>query len=166
MISCARAPSNLCVVAEPTEERKRLIVTAFDPVKGRGAELLRLDLNPPDEGWFLDLSNDGTHIAAITSPKGPIHILSLRGQPPSIIRAERLNTIQALSWAANEKGLYVANGVHEESVLLYVDLEGNARTLWQNHGNNPAIGVPSPDGRHLAILGSTMNSNMWMMENF
>jgi Tol biopolymer transport system component len=74
--------------------------------------------------------------------------------------------MQALCWAADGKGLYVANAVHEESVLLYVDLEGNARALSQNHGNNPAIGLPSPDGRHLAILGSTMNSNVWMMENF
>jgi hypothetical protein len=27
-------------------------------------------------------------------------------------------------------------------------------------------GVPSPDGRHLAIHTSTLNSNMWMAENF
>jgi Tol biopolymer transport system component len=165
-ISCARAPSNLCALAEPSEDRKQLSVTAFDPVKGRGADLLRLDLDPHDEGWVFDLSNDGTHIAALTGPKGPIHILSLRGQSPRVIQAKGLNTMQALSWAADGKGLYVANGVHGESALLYVDLEGNTRALWQNHGGNPAIGLPSPDGRYLGILGSTMNSNMWMMENF
>jgi Tol biopolymer transport system component len=164
-ISCARAPSNLCALAEPTEDRKHLIVTAFEPVKGRGADLLRLDLDP-DDNWFFDLSNDGTHIAAITGPKGPIRIFSVRGRSPRIIQAKGLNAMQALCWAADGKGLYVANAVHEESVLLYVDLEGNARALSQNHGNNPAIGLPSPDGRHLAILGSTMNSNVWMMENF
>jgi Tol biopolymer transport system component len=143
-----------------------LIVTAFDPVKGRGADLLRLDLDPDDENWSFDLSNDGTHIAAITGPKGPIHIFSLRGGSPRVIQAKGLNAMQALSWSADRKGLYVANAVHEESDLLYVDLKGNARALWQNHGGSPAIGLPSPDGRYLGILGSTMNSNMWMMENF
>ena len=27
-------------------------------------------------------------------------------------------------------------------------------------------GAPSPDGRHLAILGGTQDSNVWMLENF
>jgi Tol biopolymer transport system component len=166
MISCARAPWNLCAVAEPTEDQKQLIVTAFDPVRGRGAEFLRFDLDPREDRWVFDLSNDGTHIAVIAGPKGPIHILSMRGEAPRVIQAKGLNTMQALSWAADGKGLYVANGVHEESVLLYVDLEGNARALWQNYGGNPAIGLPSPDGRHLAILGATTKSNIWMMQNF
>jgi hypothetical protein len=58
---------------------------------------------------------------------------------------------------------------------LYVDLRGNARLVReQNGGINPTMsagffgrwGVPSPDGRHLAMLGWTRNSNVWMMEGF
>jgi len=156
----------LCTVAEPTEDHKQLIVTAFDPVNGRGAELLRFDLDPREDRWGFDVSNDGSRIAAITGPEGPIHILPLRDQSPQVIQARGLNTMQALHWAADGKGLYVANGVHGESALLYVDLKGNTRALWENHGGNWAIGLPSLDGRRLAILGSTMKSNIWMMENF
>ena len=44
--SCARSsPSNLCAVAEVTEDHKRLTITSFDPVKGRGPELARFDLD-------------------------------------------------------------------------------------------------------------------------
>jgi len=59
--------------------------------------------------------------------------------------------------------------------LLYVDLKGNAHVLQEHKGSlSPAVmggfsvpwGVPSPDGRHLAILGWTRNSNVWMMEGF
>ena len=41
----ARSPSNLCAIAEPTQDRKRMIVTALDPIKGRGPELIRFDLD-------------------------------------------------------------------------------------------------------------------------
>jgi hypothetical protein len=50
------------------------------------------------------------------------------------------------------------------TVLLNVDLQANAHILWENHTG--AWAVPSPDCRHLAIEGGTVNSNMWMMENF
>ena len=52
---------------------------------------------------------------------------------------------------------------------------GNAHVLRQQKGSlSPTIkagsfgpwGVPSPDGRHLAMLGWTRNSNVWMLEGF
>jgi hypothetical protein len=49
--------------------------------------------------------------------------------------------------------------------LLYVDLKGNASALWQTKGYL-ARGVPSPDGRYLAICGALTNSNVWMLEGF
>jgi hypothetical protein len=46
-------------------------------------------------------------------------------------------------------------------------LRGNARVLWQYKGSGGQIwGVPSPDGRYLAILGTVTNSNVWMLEGF
>jgi hypothetical protein len=51
-------------------------------------------------------------------------------------------------------------------VLLAVDLLGHAHVLWRNHGYNLTNVRPSPDGRHLAILGSSLDSSIWMMENF
>src|SRR6266705_1940636 len=51
-------------------------------------------------------------------------------------------------------------------VVRYVDLQGNAQVLWENHEGFFTEGLPSPDGRHLAIMGSTVDGNMWMLENF
>ena len=39
MISCARAPSELRAIAEPTEDHKEVIINALDPFNGRGPEL-------------------------------------------------------------------------------------------------------------------------------
>jgi len=49
-----------------------------------------------------------------------------------------------------------------------VDLEGRAEVLSQQRylGVYETFGIPSPDGRHVALLGYTVDSNVWMLENF
>src|SRR5258708_874214 len=79
LLSCARSPSDLCIIGEPTEDGKQLIVTAFDPLKGRGAKQFRFALVANDKNWFLDLSPDGTHVAVTRTLACPIYILSLGG---------------------------------------------------------------------------------------
>jgi len=70
-----------------------------------------------------------------------------------------------LNWATDGNGLFVATTLCQ---LLYVDMEGRAEVLWQQRvSSRPAIfGVPSPDGRHLAMLGGTAENNVWMLEGF
>src|SRR5262249_53327946 len=82
---CARPPSKLCVVAETTGDRKRMIVSAFDPVKGRGSELAHFTLGEDktlgvDHLLICDLSPDGSRLALAQSPAGPIEVHSLRGE--------------------------------------------------------------------------------------
>jgi len=158
----------LCAIAEPTEDGKQVIITVLDPLKGRGPELTRFALDPNEDGWRLDLSPDGTRIAATRSPGGPIYILSLRGHPMQIIKAKGWSNLQQVVWAANGKGLFVVDRLlgGTAAVVRYVDLQGNAHVLWENHGGIFTEGLPSPDGRHLAIMGSTVDGNMWMLENF
>ena len=60
----------------------------------------------------------------------------------------------SMDWAADGKGLFVSNGIAQGAVLLHVDLDGNAQVLFKNHGGMWAPGLPSPDGRHLAIVSS------------
>ena len=165
-ILCARSPSNLCAIAEPTDDRRQLIISALDPMKGRGPELTRFALDPNQDRWNLDLSPDGTRIAATRTPAGPIYILSLRGDAMRQIQVKGWRNLLSLNWATDGKGLFVADGVQGGAVLLHVDLQGNARVLWKNHGGNWTPALPSPDGRHLAIQGWTVDGNMWMMENF
>jgi Tol biopolymer transport system component len=163
----ARPPSNLCAIAEPTDDRKLLIISALDPLKGRGPELTRFALDPKEDGWRLDLSPDGTRIAASRSPGGPIYILSLRGHATQIIKGKSWSNLQWMNWAADGKGLFVTDRLPGGTAAVrYVDLQGNAHVLWENGGGNFTEGLPSPDGRHLAIMGLTVDGNMWMLENF
>jgi hypothetical protein len=63
--------------------------------------------------------------------------------------------------------LLVVAGVGTGKVVLHVDLQGNAHSLWENVGAfGETLPSPSPDGHHVALSGWTMDSNMWVMENF
>ena len=163
---CAKSPSYLCVIAEPADDAKRMIFSALDPLKGRGTELARFDLDAETHFFAFDLSPDGTRIAALRSPAGPICILSLRGLATQKITVKGWSNLKSLNWTADGKGLFVStdNDIETGSALLQVDLQGKVNILWSQF---LAISVaPSPDGRHLAFSGTAMDSNIWMIENF
>jgi Tol biopolymer transport system component len=166
LIACARSPSQLCVIAEPTED-KHVTFSILDPVHGRGAEVARLDIASKESGWWFDLSPDGTRIAAIKGPAGPIYILSLQGQATQQVHLKGWSNLLTLRWATDGKSLFVFSDSSQGRTLLNVDLYGNAHYLWEIPGApGQANSVASPDGQHLAMWGWTMNSNIWMMENF
>jgi Tol biopolymer transport system component len=163
---CARPPANLCVLYEDDLDRKQYTVSSFDALSGRGRELARIDYDADKRDYDLVLSPDGTRLAYTTGHEGLIHILSLRGQPRQEIRVKGWTRFEDMEWAADCKGLFVAHGIPGGAALLYVDLQGNAHVLWQQHGGTGTYAFPSPDGRHLAFLGWTIEDNVWMMENF
>jgi eukaryotic-like serine/threonine-protein kinase len=182
-LRCAKAPATLCALAERTIDHKQLVFTAFDPVRGRGRELTRFDIDPADEATYVwDLSPDGTRVAILKYSEGRIRVLSWsRRQASQEILVKGWNNLQSLDWAADGKGLFASSLRAGSSALLHLDLQGNAHLLWEQKGSTspaphpwdrPFAGpsaswaVPSPDGRHLAIYQWSVSSNMWMMENF
>jgi eukaryotic-like serine/threonine-protein kinase len=165
-ISCARPPSRLCVLGERTDDRKHLIFTSIDPIKGRGPELASFDLDPAIDYLDFSISMDGSRLAVSGNPHGPIHVLSLRGNAERVIPAKFNNSAGDFFWAADGKGLYVADQTKSGTELSYLDLHGNKSVLWVNPSGWNTSARPSPDGRHLAIQHSTAASNIWMMENF
>jgi serine/threonine protein kinase/DNA-binding winged helix-turn-helix (wHTH) protein/Tol biopolymer transport system component len=167
---CARSPASMCVFAERTPDRKQLVFSSFGPVTGRGTELTKMDVDSiTDYEWSL--SPDGAHVAIHKVTEGPVQIISLTGEAAKQLHATGWNSIENLLWAADGKGLYSASRTVDSSVLLYLDLQGKTRVVWEQKGtmgNESAgtSGIPSPDGRHLAMMGYTYNANMWMLEDF
>ena len=164
---CAKFPSNLCVIAERSDDRKQAIVTAFDPLKGRGSELAYIRLDPKVKDWFLALSPNGGDLALIEDPASTVKILSTRGELKREIRPKGWSNLGEVRWAADGKGLFLTSVTPTGgAVLLNVNAKGNVRIVRENPGGDYSPGVPSPDGRHLAFVGTADNKNMWMMENF
>jgi Tol biopolymer transport system component len=167
--ACASRPATLCLLSERTEDQKQLVFTAFDPVKGRGREVTRVEIKPGfDYTWGL--SPDGSQIALLfPSFENRIRLLARQGREPRDIVVNGwygFNSGINPTWHPEGKGFYVGSSSSKSATLLYVDLEGHAHPLWEQTGSNATWGVPSPDGRHLAILASTVDSNVWLLEDF
>lgn len=162
---CARSPATLCAIAERSQDLKQLIFTAFGPLQGRGGELTRFDIDPQGNyDWAL--SPDGTRIAVLNMLEGRIHILFLSRKATEEFAVRGWKSPDSLAWTADGKALFVSSRTQHSAVVLHVDLQGNAQVLWKQEGGVGTSAIPSPDGRHLAIMGWTLNSNIWMMENF
>jgi hypothetical protein len=82
------------------------------------------------------------------------------------IKVKEWSNFAAYNWAADGRSLFVVSAVRDRRALLHVDIQGNAQVLWQGSGSAETIGIPSRDGRHLAIQNWTTDGHIWMMENF
>ena len=162
---CAKSPSTLCAIAERSADRKQLVFTAFDPMNGRGREIAKADTDAAaDYEW--DVSPDGTRIALLKNRDARVQVLSMNGRAPQEIAVKGWNILTSAIWMADGNGLIVSSYTPRGSALVHVDLQGNARLLWEQSGGFGTYGVPSPDGRHLAMRGWYNETNLWMMENF
>lgn len=169
-LSCPKVASKSCVMVEQSDDKKRMIVSALDAVKGRGTELARIELER-----FVDLlvdnlvcviSPDGTLLALTRSPLSPVEIRSLNGQLIRKVPFHPSSKVLWINWAADQKGLFLTTRAPGGTELLHIDLRGNATSLRKCLGVNACLANPSPDGRHLAILDHKQATNIWMMENF
>ena len=166
---CASARSTLCVLEEASQDEKQYTLTEFDPLKGRGKVLRTIQKDPTAQFAGSGLSPDGITFAISRGGDAEIHIrlLSLSGGSDREITVKGWSNITSLDWSPNRKGFYCGTASPQTQTLLYVDLKGNASALWQHKVTGGHIwGVPSPDGRYLAIRGDVTNSNVWMLEGF
>jgi serine/threonine protein kinase len=166
---CARAPASLCVIFETNQDRKKLVITAFDPLKGRGKILRTIENDPSHTYNQEEISPDGSTLAISRGGEPEIHIrlLSLSGGSDREITVKGWPNVTGLDWSPDGKGFYCGSRSPQGGTLLYVDLKGDARVLWQYKGGSGDIYcVPSPDGRYLAIHGNATSSNVWMVEGF
>jgi len=168
-MSCAKFSSTLCVVPEQTHDGKQMIVTAFDPVTGRGPELARFDLTEElhlqQDNLICALSPDGTRLAISRGRSGPIEIHSLRDKRTQILRAPGLSQLLLISWAPDGSGFFVTRGVQSGSELLHLDFRGETKSLRKCLGR-ACFATVSPNSRHLAFYDVQQKNNMWLMENF
>ena len=163
--SCAKSPATTCALTEPSDDGKQLVFSYLDPMRGRGAAFLRLDMDPGSESSW-ELSNDGTRIAFLAGLNQSVRIVSLNGEARRDFAIPGWNGQTRLAWARNGNGLFVARQAQGAALLFHLNLLGKCRMVWKQEGDRGTYGIPSPDGRHLAIMRWTATSNAWMLEDF
>lgn len=160
--SCSRTPATVCVYSKVIS--RTTILIAFDMQKGKGGEIARFD------GWpSWALSPDGSQLAVLTDGhQGRIEFISLKTGGKRDVVVKDWPVMRAVNWTADGRGLLITSyTTRGTSVVLDVDLEGNARVLLENSPNAQFYwAIPSPDGRYAAMDVVTGEENVWMVENF
>ena len=167
---CARLPSTLCLYS--VSEEKRLVFISFDPLHGKGKEVAHIDDDLPYSfNWTL--SPDGLTLAIAKAnkldilTKPVIRLLTLKDGKERSISLKDWSSINSLDWAADGKSLWVSASTNTGiNAMLNVDLQGRARPVWEQTKMYVGWAIPSPDGRYIALLQASGNSNVWMVENF
>lgn len=160
-----------CLLAEGKGNRWTLY--ELDPVRGRGAERLSLELSR-ETLMQWSLSADGVHVAVAQfhTEENRIWLGNLRTRQIRPLSLAPYAGFFQISWASPGDALYLhAWTPRTESLLLRADLRGNVQVLQTVFGvltNVKDYGpmIPSPDGRHLALTLVSRPRNVWLIENF
>lgn len=165
---CARSPGRVCVLLE--QDGRQLNVYALDPQGGRGPRVASTEVTEDVVVSHTALSPDGSRLAIGLSEAGRIRMLSMQGGRQSddlTVTGWKLDPV-TLYWAADGSGLYAPSTSTTRTPpgtdLLFVDVNGCSRVVWHQGVSDWGTGIPSPDGRHLAITQGSTLSNVWMLE--
>jgi serine/threonine protein kinase len=118
----------------------------------------------------IDMSPDGARMAYILPtgiPMRQIRIVRLDGTVDHELSVPMARHMFTLNWAADGRSLYVGDSEPQGFVLLEIDVASSAsKVLWAGEGPRPPRAIPSRDGKQIAILGGSQDSNVWMLEKF
>jgi len=167
---CARAPANVCFLSQSDSQQFTLLrfdAMANTTTEVKTTELKKFEASPT--GWSWSLSPDGRTIAIFKGglEDNRVQLISVTDGSAQELTVKDWNKFTSVDWAANSQGLFItSNPTGRSSTLLYVDLAGNARKLWEVRSATPNWAIPSRDGKYVALPGPTIQSNVWMIENF
>ena len=152
-----------CVIQE--RQGLDLVVTALDPVDGKGAELGRWRVSP----FGFCLLADGSAAAFLVSAGGRrtvIRVVSLKGESPRDIAVQNVANLFNLDPLPRGAGFLSQDDSAHPKALVFVRPDGTSRVLWSPADVEVANAIASPDGRHLAINTTITHSNAWMVRGF
>jgi hypothetical protein len=165
--ACPAKADASCVLSR--YEGNDLVFYALDAMRGRGKQLGRIAIAPTRVAQW-SLSPEGSRLALVGGLDlyvGKIEVLTLGEHAWREVAVEPgWGIFQSLSWTADGNGFFVTTWSSDSNGLLHVDLSGKVSPLLRSPSQWMWGPVPSPDGKHLAFLAQTNDTNVWMLENF
>lgn len=162
-VHCATTGSASCVLSEETGKQESFFFV--DPVRGRLEEITRIDTENGNMNWSL--SPDGSKIALIENLSDWVRVLALHSKQVKMIRPTPPQMgLQCASWSADSQRLFLSAFPNGIGRLLEMDADGQTHLLLEN--SNGWIGYPaaSPDGKNIAYINATLESNVVLLEHF
>ncbi len=165
-VRCVSKLGSSCVIEE--RESGRNVVRLLDPIRGPGALLFE---KPAGAGEVAPSPDTERYAYFLPAQPGAaqhvIRVVTSNGTVEREIVAMGATRLGSLDYTATGDGFFTSDYSTDFGArLLHVSMSGAVSVLWHNRGARFTWGVPSPDGKSLALLGSTQESNVWMLEGF
>jgi eukaryotic-like serine/threonine-protein kinase len=166
---CPQARGAPCILSQ--RAGKDLVFYSLDPTRGKGEELGRVEADPYIIARW-DVSRDGSRLALVRplQNRPGIEVLNLQEHTWRDIPVEPpwAAHLQSIGWAADGESFFATYWLLPNSFnLLHITLDGKVDPLFSNgHDQTIMNPMPSPDGKYVAFEGRTMDSNVWVLENF
>ena len=163
---CPRKIGSPCVLRE--QEGEQEFFYSLDPVRGKGRQWGKIEVSGSE--WDYDLSPDGSCLAFVDSHKyrGRVELQNLSdGKSHELSLEPEWEYLQSIGWAVDGKSFFATVLRPESWNLVYITPVGKVKPLIRNgHRQWMYRPLPSPDGKYLAFQAQTIDSNVWMLENF
>ena len=166
-LECTQQPANFCFYEQIENGRGRLFI--FDPTTGKALELSELESKL--DSFNSILSHDGQYLAwpseHINGRQFGVRIFSLAGKLKRDIAVPGWSDIYGLDWSADSKSLWACTrDARGSSALLNISLDQKITTVLSHPYLSLEWTIPSPDGRHLAVVQNSNKSNVSLLTNF
>ncbi len=161
---CSTQGSTICVLAESDESE--VTFSAFDPVQGRKAELVKVSSDPDLTSW--DLSPDGSRVvlAVFDYKAADIKVISLADKATTKLSAMPWTELTTVAWAADGKTQFLGSYSSRGTTIVSMDPAGKTKPLFKQPSWDIYSLVPSPDGHSLAFGPVVSNANAWTIASF
>lgn len=171
---CARSPAELCVYGQMDDKSEFYRFFAFDPSGVKPPkELARIKKEDGPNQWNLSPNGKFLVMRKTQDPyqTPEMRIFDLTRGTVRDVAVPGVGLMMGMDWAVDSQSIwlsaYMGRGAFgSRSALLKVDLNGKARVLMEKQNFDLWTAVPSPDGKHLALLGHTHSCNMSLLEGF
>ena len=167
-LRCAFVGSGPCLVEVRQNDGSGAVVRLLHPEQGLGAELFR----KPARAGGVTASPAFDRFAYVLPPlandvRSIIRVVTPTGQVDREIVARDTTSLNSLDYSADGQGFFASDYSTDLGArLLHVTLEGATRVLWSNRAATLTWGVPSRDGKWLAFMSATQESNVYILERF
>jgi eukaryotic-like serine/threonine-protein kinase len=165
--SCANRAANFCAYGEFANDGQELIITEFDPLKGKGKRLAQMATQPQDV-YFWDLAPDGSQIAVADSSENSndVTFIKILTNETRKITIKGYDNIDSLRFSNDSQNIFSGVMKGNDAWIVRVGRDGGTFPITRIPFPAPLWALISPDGRHLAIRSFNAEANAWMLEDF
>ncbi len=164
---CTNPSVGICTFGVYSDDNRTFVVKSFRPPNTKVEELLKITTDPSSP-YHWGISPDGSLVGIVQTDwnSNQIRLIPVHSGATRTITVPGYQNFQSFDWAADSKSVFVATNSPGGSVLLHIGLDGSARAIWRQAESLRTWGVPSPDGRHITMFGTSEEANVWMIDDF